>query len=248
MRPIYLLADSQLLFWREKGRSFLERCLADLDSGAPKAVYIGASNGDERSFFEIFEAAMESIRVQDPVMVHSNPTDGELRSLREADLILLAGGDPVRGYRLMESSGVREAVAERYYAGAMLFGVSAGAVQLGLGVPEARERGSQPAILGMFRFVPCLIDVHDESSRWEKLSESVGSIAPPVRGIGIPRGGGMIFDSEDNSIEPIRRPLEELTQEGGAVTRRFLFPETSGDGWSDSSTQDREPSARAEPH
>jgi hypothetical protein len=256
MRPIYLLADSQLLFWREKGRVFLERCLLDLDSDAPKAAYIGASNGDERQYFDIFEAAMESIGVRDRVMVRTDPTEQEMQSLREATLILLAGGDPVRGFRVMESNGVRDAVAERYYAGAILFGVSAGAVQLGLGMAAAGEGGSKPAILGrqvhrdlvnMFRFVPCLVDVHDEDGRWEKLSEAVGSIASTARGIGIPRGGGMIFHSEDNSIEPIRRPLEEISYSNGVVTKRLLFPETTpGNGPSARSTLDSDGRLQAE--
>jgi hypothetical protein len=237
MRPIYLLADSQLLFWRENERLFLERCLRDLDFDRPKAAYIGASNGDERPFFEIFEAAMESIGVQDRVMVRSEPSEQELRSLREATVIVLAGGDPVRGFRVMESNGVRDAVAERYYAGAVLIGVSAGAIQLGIGTAAPREAGTNPAILGMFRFVPCLIDAHDEDGRWEKLSETVGLLASTTRGIGIPRGGGMVFHSEDNSIEPIRKPLEECSYANGAVRRKLLFPETtSEDGRSARST------------
>jgi hypothetical protein len=226
MRSICLMADSQLLFWKEDGRLFLERLLGELDSVAPKAAYIGAANGDEPQFFEIFRAAMEAIGILDCAMVRSDPSVEQMEFLRGADLIVLAGGDPVRGFRVIEANGVRDAVASRYYEGAVLCGVSAGAMQLGIGVHSGEDEGTA-RFLGMFRFVPCVIDVHDEEGRWERLERAVTSLGPTVKGIGIPRGGGMIFHSEDNSVEPVRRPLSECSLSGTTVTQRLLCPEST---------------------
>jgi hypothetical protein len=223
MRPIYLFADSQLLFWKEDGRFFIDRFLDDLETDGPKAAYIGAANGDDPQFFELFQASMEAIGVRESRMVRSDPSAEEMGFLRSAALILLAGGDPVRGFRVMESNGVRDAIFERYYQGALLCGVSAGAVQLGLGASVAGE-GGPPSFLSTFRFVPCVIDVHDEESRWKSLERALSAVAPTVKGIGIPRGGGMVFHSEDNSIQPIRRPLQELSIAGETLTERLLFP------------------------
>jgi len=229
LRPIYLFADSQLLFWREDGRLFIERLLDDLETDSPKAAYIGAANGDNPQFFDLFQASMEAIGVRDCMMVRSDPSATEVGFLRSAALILLAGGDPVRGWRVIEANGVRDAVAGRYYEGAVLCGVSAGAIQLGFGVYAAGENGP-PKVLGTFRFVPCVIDVHDEEGRWKNLERAVSAVGPTVKGIGIPGGGGMVFHSEDNSIEPIRRPLQELSIAGVTVADRLLFPaSTSND-------------------
>jgi cyanophycinase-like exopeptidase len=206
------------------GRLFISRFVADQRSEAPAAAYVGASNGDHPQYFDIFHAAMESIGVRERVIVRSEPGPAELDSLRRADIILLAGGDPRRGWRVMEKNGVRDAIAARYYEGAVLCGISAGAVQLGIGMPVEIDDGP-PALLNTFRFVPCFIDVHDEEGRWGKLERTVASSGARCRGIGIPRGGGMIFDSEDNSIEPIRRPLEECSVIDRSVARRLLFPE-----------------------
>ncbi len=70
MQPIYLLADSQLLFWKENGNLFLSSIKALLHSH-PKAAYIGVSNGDAPEFYAIFIAAMDGIDIQDCRMIRS---------------------------------------------------------------------------------------------------------------------------------------------------------------------------------
>ena len=66
VKPIFLLADSQLLFWREEsGELFLARARqlleADTQDRPFKAAYLGASNGDAPEFYQLFEAAMGEI-------------------------------------------------------------------------------------------------------------------------------------------------------------------------------------------
>ena len=76
IKPLYLLADSQLFFWKSGGDSLAERIRADLDSGKPSAAYIGASNGDQPEFYSLFEDAMESMDISDCRMVPSQPVRG----------------------------------------------------------------------------------------------------------------------------------------------------------------------------
>ena len=59
IKPLYLLADSQLLFWKEAEHGIVDRLRADVDSPS-KAAYLGASNGDNPEFYALFTAAMES--------------------------------------------------------------------------------------------------------------------------------------------------------------------------------------------
>src|SRR5262245_19153190 len=79
VKPIFLLADSQLLFWQTPGERFLDRvrtALSDvLDEGPLKAAYLGASNDDTPAFYEIFVAAMEGIDVRDCRMIPSIPSE-----------------------------------------------------------------------------------------------------------------------------------------------------------------------------
>jgi cyanophycinase-like exopeptidase len=145
LRPIYCLADSQLLFWRrEDGSSWLESVAESAREargrgadGAPlRAAYVGASNGDERAFYSIFAGAMEGVGITEHRMIRSGFGDEERAWLGSSDLVLLAGGDPVRGWRIFEQSGMREVITGRYFQGATLIGISAGAVQLGWAYPD----------------------------------------------------------------------------------------------------------------
>ena len=70
LQPLYLLADSQLLFWKRQDRLLLEAALDALARDTPlSAAYIGASNGDRPEFYGIFKAAVDARRPICPVAV-----------------------------------------------------------------------------------------------------------------------------------------------------------------------------------
>ena len=205
-RAIALLSDSQLLFWRRRGRPFLASLREGLPGRRPRAAYLGASNGDRPEFFEIFLGAMAGAGVgsEDCRLIPTRPSREDLRFFDSADLILLAGGDPGRGWKAFERSGLGEGIVERYEAGAQLIGISAGAMLLGLfGIGEGDETP-----FGALRLVPYLVDAHDEPE-WPRLRGLLGALGPGIRGLGLPSGGGALF-RPDRSLESIRYPLVEL--------------------------------------
>jgi hypothetical protein len=227
IKPIFLLADSQLLFWRdEEGNRFLDRArtlieadLAGNEPGRPiRAAYLGASNGDAPEFFDLFVGAMGEIGVRDCRHIPARPSPEDLAFLDQADLILLAGGDVRRGWTAFEESGVKDKLTERYYAGAVLIGVSAGAVQLGL--KGSDEEGSQT--FDALRLVPFVVDAHDEPS-WTRLLRLVPKAGEHARGFGIPSGGGALYHP-DYSVEPVRNPLTEVELTETGARQSLLFP------------------------
>ena len=142
--------------------------------------------------------------------------------LDQADVILLAGGDIKRGWDVFAEVGLREAIAERYAEGAVLIGVSAGAVQLGL--LGWREAESSPQdLFETFKLVPFIIGVHQEKEEWADLKAVVRGLGEYVTGIGIPSGGWLIYYA-DGTLEPIRQPLSEFSIREGAMTHHLLFP------------------------
>ena len=189
--PIYLLADSALLFSPgDDGSTLPESIRALLDDrlenkDAPTAAYIGASNRDEPAFYGIFEAAMDSASITERRMIRSRYSAMDNVCLNASDLIVLAGGDVAHGWRIMQSTGMRDVIVQRYLAGAVLVGVSAGAVQLGLeGVDNDPEVNDTPgASSDTFRLVPFVIDVHDEDRGWERLRERVDPWGTAARGL-----------------------------------------------------------------
>ena len=90
----------------------------DAESGgrAPRAAYLGASNGDLPEFYDLFLGAMAEIGIRSGDCLHipSRPGPKELDFLADADLVLLAGGDVQRGWREFETSGLKDKIVERY--------------------------------------------------------------------------------------------------------------------------------------
>jgi len=209
-----------LLFSQADDNRVTSGIRASLPSGDPKAAYIGASNNDRAEFYELFVAAMELVGVSNCRMVPSELANKDRLFLEEADLVLLAGGDVERGWQVFERNGMKDLILKRRYGGAVFVGVSAGAVQLGLG---ALTDAPQPKKLYTFAFAPFYIGAHEEADEWWNLRALVNLSQSGVRGVGIPMGGGAIY-WPDGTLEPVRRPLTELVKEDDEVRERLLMP------------------------
>ncbi|HEY0408348.1 MAG TPA: Type 1 glutamine amidotransferase-like domain-containing protein [Pyrinomonadaceae bacterium] len=223
LKPIYLCADSQLLFWKENDALFLNSLRNFIDGSSPKAAYLGASNDHNPDFYELFQAAMGNIGVHRCRMIHSGSSLEDAAFLSEADIILLAGGEIEKGWREFSSNGLKELILKRYDEGALLVGTSAGAVQLGL----YGWAGSEPAddLFSVFQLAPFVVSVHEEEPDWPRLRKAIRLAGHGVSGIGIAAGGGLIYHP-NRTVEPIRFPLCELTMNGEQFTQSMLCPIT----------------------
>jgi hypothetical protein len=103
----------------------------------------------------------------------------------------------------------------------VLVGVSAGAVQLGMGVLLETSTMQK---LSLFQFAPFYVGAHEEESEWWNLRALVNLAGDGARGIGIPAGGGMIY-SPDGLLEPIRKTLIEFSKEDDRMSENLLLPQ-----------------------
>ena len=220
LKPICLFADSSLLFWRDEGRLFLDSIMGRIERPNPRAAYIGAANGDQPEFYNIFEAAMDAVGIAERRMIHSSFPPADQRWLTEADLILLAGGDFERGWRAMTETGMNEFIAGRYVEGAILMGVSAGAMHLGL---AGWAEGEPDSLIESLGLAPFIVSAHDEKNDWEELKLAVRQMEGVAVGLGIPSGGGALYH-QDGSLEPVRHPVCEILAGGERPVERLLFP------------------------
>ncbi len=221
IKSLYLLADSQLLFWKDKDSLFTARIREQIEAETPKAAYIGASNGDNPDFFALFLGAMEMIGITDCRMIPTQPAKEDMAFLEAADLLLLSGGDTEHGWRAFEQNGLKELIPQKRFAGAVLVGISAGAVQLGMG---ALTGSSTMKPVEMFRFAPFYVGAHEEAEEWWNLRALVNLAQTDARGVGIPAGGGAIYHP-DGSLEPVRKTLVEFAREGEQFSEKILVPE-----------------------
>ena len=213
MKSIFLFADSQLLFWCENGKLLLERIVT---RDKLKAAYVGASNGDDPDFYAIFVAAMEGVGVFDCRMISSAFSEADLAFLNDADIILLAGGDVELGWRTFVTNGLDKHIVRRYFEGASLIGISAGAVQLGL-----CGLAADGSLIETFKLVPFVIGAHEESNNWESTIELLRLSGSNTTAIGLPAGGGAIYH-QNQTVEPLRHALVELSLREGNAHQTFL--------------------------
>ena len=204
LKPIVLLADSQLLFSRDDGELLVERLLK-VPRDALKAAYIGASNGDHPDFYEIFVSAMERAGISDCRMIPSALTQADVSFLDEADIILLAGGDVELGWKVFLKNGLSDLIVRRYHEGSLLIGISAGGAQLGL-----CWLASDKTLIETFNLVPFVIGAHEESTDWKSTRQVLRLSAPGTPAIGLPTGGGALYHP-NGTIEPLRRPFVRLS-------------------------------------
>jgi hypothetical protein len=223
LEPLYLFADSQLLFLKIRGKLVLETVRERLGYDDPPAAYIGASNGDLPEFYSIFEGAMDAAGFRERRMIHASFDPRDREFLDRARLILLAGGDVQRGWSTLEKTGMKERILARYAQGAVLVGISAGAIQLGSRAVVENGEPSALELFDTFNLVPAIIDAHDESREWTRLSNTVRMLEGSSIGLGIPTGGGLVFHS-DGTIEPLRHPVHEFSCASTGVEHSLLFP------------------------
>ncbi len=223
IKPLYLLADSQLLFTKNKiGEYFLWPITHSLDKNS-KAVYIGASNGDEPAFYEMFTGAMENIKIENCSMIHSAFDEEDKKNLKDADLILLAGGDVKKGLEVMENTGMKDIILDKYYSGTTLIGVSAGAIQLGWQC--LLENGTQKEILDTLRIAPFLVDTGHSLLEWKNLRSLINDSESMKRGIGIPAGSGVIYHA-DQTVEVLNKTVDELVMNQNEIQQTMLLPKS----------------------
>jgi len=227
LKPLYLFADSQLLFWKQDERRLLESVIGDLPEDSSGAAYVGASNGDRREFYAIFEAAMDTVGLADRRMIGAAFESPDRAFLERAQLILLAGGDVRLGWDTLEKTGMKEVILSRYAQGAVLIGISAGAVQLGRHAVLETPQSAGSELVNMLNLAPAVVDVHDEQGEWARLSNAVHLLEGTVTGLGIPTGGGVRIHA-DSTFEPLRHPAHEFVFDGTRVTHSLLYPPDTG--------------------
>jgi cyanophycinase len=227
-KPLFLLADSQPLF-RSGGDILLHALQESLhvaERNLTKAAYIGASNRDLPEFFDLFVAAMDHVNLHQSRMIPAGFDSDDRAFLESADLVLLAGGEADVGWETMERTGMDAVIRRKYYAGAVLVGVSAGAMQLGMG-----WRGADQGYVSKgLKLVPYYIAVHSERDDWLQLRTLVAAREEYAKGYGIPFGGALIYHA-DMSLEAVRYPVAEFertVKENRKLSGSLLLPASRG--------------------
>ena len=204
LKPLILLADSQLLFFKEQERPYIRRLRQLFAPNQPmSAAYIGASNGDEVEYYDMFEMAMQSIGITNCLQITTELTAQQLNFVASAQIILLSGGDIWRGWQTL--SKIAPLIKAARDNGAVLIGTSAGAIQLGQLGWHDKPHLTNTDLCSTFGFIPAIFGAHDEQQNWRSLRQMVTQTGGTLPGLGIQAGAGLIV-TPDNNVQAIRKP------------------------------------------
>lgn len=222
-KPILLLSDSQLLFMKDdKENYFLRYFVGDESDKSLKCAYIGASNGDEEVFFDLFKEAMGLIGQRDCKMISSDFKEDEQEYLDKADLILLAGGDAEQGLHVFRKTGMEKVLQRKFQEGTFIIGVSAGAVQLGWQTYSFTGSNEQQEVEGL-KFIPFIVLVHTDKKNNEEVETLLKRADTIKRAYEIPAGAGVIYHADD-TMEALRKPVNEFILKEEVFVNTIILP------------------------
>lgn len=221
-KPVYLLSGDS--YHHRKSRDPLVReMLAETGRPLPHVAYIGTASGDDPVFFKVIRTLFERTGAGQVDLVPLAAPDADsnrARGLLEtADVIFISEGDVDLGMQIIQERGIAPLIRERYQAGAVLAGFSAGSILLS----RQWVRWSDPdndataAPFDCIGVVPLVCDMHDEADGWEELKTLLrlrrldGEI-----GYGIPTSMGLRVHPDDR-IEAIGGMVHRYTFRDGRV-------------------------------
>ncbi len=214
-----LLSDSQLLFRKNSTHEYYLSCLHRLsEKPLRRAVYIGASNGDVPEYYSLFETGMENLGIMECKHLKFEEGKDFQEEIDQADVILLAGGNPELGYKRMLTSGIWKQLQNRILKQGIIIGISAGAVQLGKRIMSDNHSHDGVQGLNMFNYI---IGAHEEQDQWSNLKENVGKV-PNAKGIGIPFGTGLVLHKGSLKIVGDKIPVLITKNESGVLDLKQL--------------------------
>ncbi len=184
--------------------AILRRVIELAPSDNPEVAVIVTASGVPEAVFPEYEAAFERLGAAE---VHALDfrdrrqamEEPQLDIIERCDVIFFSGGDQMRLTNILGGSPVLEAIRERYFAGGVVAGTSAGAVALastmiyGDGSVDALHKGAVSMGSGLGFVEGLFIDSHFlERGRITRLMEA-GATNPEHLGVGLGEDAGVII-------------------------------------------------------
>ncbi|MBI1853312.1 MAG: Type 1 glutamine amidotransferase-like domain-containing protein [Planctomycetes bacterium] len=202
---VFLIAYGRL---NKAERRFHEEAVKATGKESPLVGFIGAASGDHRGYIESIESYFrDAFRAEvQPIYLSRDPmpkSDAEAIVAR-ADILYFGGGDVSVLVRTVRAAGLESALRGRHEEGAVVIGVSAGAIGLcrywiewpDPPTPDAPFEGAM--LLPALAIVPNLVcDVHDVEDDWGELRTLVALLETrdeKLTAYGIPGGGALVVD------------------------------------------------------
>ena len=170
----------------------------------PLVAWIGAASGDSRAWFDRVATVLRQRYGAEVQLARSVPSvdfdpDETRRLVDAAQLIYLGGGDVSGLAERTRALGLDEQIRRRHREGAVVVGVSAGAIALTrywVQFPDDNFELPRPTRFPCIGALDLAVDCHDEESDWEELRALLAAWAldepeAQLDAYGIPMGGAL---------------------------------------------------------
>jgi len=140
--------------------------------------------------------------------------------LKNADAVLVSGGDVEEGMRVLGERNLAPLLRARYDHGTVFVGLSAGSIMLCRQWVRWRDANddSTAEVFPCLGFAPLLCDTHGEAENWEELRALLRVAAPGAVGYGIPSGAGLCVTPNGRPFA-LGEPVHRFAVRDGTVTR-----------------------------
>ena len=222
IKPVYLLSGES--YHHSKSRDPLIReMLGETGRANPSVAYIGTASDDDPGFFKVIRTLFERTGAGSVDLVPLAAPAADLSHARglieSADVVFISEGDVDLGMRTLRERGVVELLRERFRAGTVFAGFSAGSILLSRQWirwhdPDDDNTAESFDCIGI---VPLVCDMHDEADGWGELKQLLrlrqvdGEI-----GYGIPTSMGLRVQP-NGTIEAIGGWVHRYTFRDGRV-------------------------------
>ena len=204
----------------------MARMMSHAFSGLEKPVvaYIGTANGDNPAFFQMMKMMLKSAGAGKVVFVRlakkAPDIDAAKKSIADADVIFLSGGEVEDGMNWLKNHGLISFLKELYGAGKRFLGVSAGVIMMGTHWVHWDIEGddSTSKLFDCLAFTPFLFDVHGESENWVELKAALKLLGPGSRAYGLP-GGCMVSADSSGNLVNLEKEYLVFVNENGRINR-----------------------------
>ncbi len=208
---------------RKSRDPLLREMLGETGISRPSVAYIGTASGDDPGFFQVIKTLFERSgagRVELAPLARPDADVGHARKVIESsDVIFISEGDVSLGMKTLLERGVTGLIRERFLAGAVLAGFSAGSILLSRQWVHWRDPddNSTAESFDCLGIIPLVCDMHDEADGWEELKTLLRlRMVNEEIGYGIPTSMGMRIHP-DHRVEAIGGMVHRYTFRDGRV-------------------------------
>lgn len=205
LKPLFLIAGGSS---RDPKRtvSMMTRVLHECDRKKSRVAYLGMANGDSAPFFLSMRALLQSAGAGEVSMVRLANAEADVaaakRVIEAADVVYLSGGEVEDGMRWLRQHGLVPFLGEMRSQGKMFVGMSAGSIMMGTHWVswENEDDDSTARLFDCLGFAPTTFDTHGEHEDWKELKMALLLQGIGARGYGIPSGGLVSVDDQENIV------------------------------------------------